>query len=147
MAGALLPPQKKSWERTEDSETLPGPDSGSGWHSGAADGGRLEGAVDGGINFPADGGLEWAVDGGGRYFGAVDVLARGRTLTRHQRFLESPRDDGSWHHARSARRWWRLRIPSPRQARRTPANSPLRGDLVVQGRWYEQRLPCKCRCG
>ncbi len=51
-------PHKKSWERTEDSETLPGPDSGSGWHSGAMDGGRLEGAVDGGINFPADGGLE-----------------------------------------------------------------------------------------
>ncbi len=35
-AGALLPFKKNSLGRAEDSETLPGPDSGSGWYSGGA---------------------------------------------------------------------------------------------------------------
>ncbi len=55
--------------------------------------------------------------------------------------LGGPRDDGHWPRARTERGWWRHLMPSPRQARRTPANTRWKGDLGGQGRWSGQRFP------
>ncbi len=48
--------------------------------------------------------------------------------------LGGPLDDGHWPRARTERGWWRHLMPSPRQARRTPANNRGKGDLGGQGR-------------
>ncbi len=48
--------------------------------------------------------------------------------------LGGPQDDGNWPRARTERGWWRHLMPSPRQARRTPANTRGKGDLGGQGR-------------
>ncbi len=48
--------------------------------------------------------------------------------------LGGPWDDGNCPRARTERGWWRHLMPSPRQVRKTPANTRGKGDLGGQGR-------------
>ncbi len=106
----------------------------------AANGGVLAWAANGGSEWAGTCRLALAVNGGGLGRAADDgrlVLARGRTLSRHRRTpslhlspVVSGRStgDGNWPRARTAREWWRHRVPSPRRACRIPRSILRTGD-------------------